>query len=281
MADDDEAGAILQPTVRHLVSKQDELLKALHISRRGQHNDPSAPWKKQRPSRTTSPASTVPRNSRKAPTKRKRGALEVETKLRRDRSISDIDAKQSDKTKRKRRRALGQRDWSEVLGMAAMMGWDQAAIDRAARRCAAIFDEGMSMRFMAGDVAGKMRDQVVDYVPDMVPDIHSAADPEEESVIDPMIDPVVDPMVNVFRCPYKSCNRYGQPFAQRWRFREHLRRTHKLTNEVIQRMDEEGHEADTPPPRSVIEISSAASSSSYSDDGEDGEDDNAASQESL
>lgn len=37
----------------------------------------------------------------------------------------------------------GQRDWSEVLGAAALAGFEPAVIERAARRCADLFGEGM------------------------------------------------------------------------------------------------------------------------------------------
>ncbi|KAL2006953.1 hypothetical protein VTN00DRAFT_8391 [Thermoascus crustaceus] len=38
---------------------------------------------------------------------------------------------------------LGLRDWSDVLGIASMMGWPSAAVMRAARRCADLFGEDM------------------------------------------------------------------------------------------------------------------------------------------
>jgi hypothetical protein len=249
ISDDDVAGAILQPTVRHLISKQDELLTALHLSRRGQQHDPSAPWLKPRTSRNNSPARARSRFSIKAARKRKRGDEEDEDKSRHDQTSVETTPRLDPTAKRKRRRKLGQRDWSEVLGMAAMMGWDRHAIDRAARRCAAIFEEGMSMRFVTGDLSTANQDRVVDYLPDMVPIDDDDAAPDERSQVDG----------NAFYCPHSSCDRYEQPYMKRWRLREHLRRKHKHTNEEIERL---GSEYAIDAGRNIIEISSAAAPSS-------------------
>jgi len=45
---------------------------------------------------------------------------------------------------------MGLRDWSDVLGVAAMQGWDRAVVDAAAGRCAALFGEGMDFRVVDG-----------------------------------------------------------------------------------------------------------------------------------
>lgn len=41
---------------------------------------------------------------------------------------------------------LGLRDWSDVLGMAALKGWDPNVVKRAGKRCAELFDEEMGFR---------------------------------------------------------------------------------------------------------------------------------------
>jgi len=68
----------------------------------------------------------------------------------------------------RRQMRLGLRDWSDVLGIAALQGWDAAVIDAAARRCASLFGEGMDFRVLRAEDEGRKRDEVeevVRYVP--------------------------------------------------------------------------------------------------------------------
>ena len=48
----------------------------------------------------------------------------------------------------RRQRKLGLRDWGEVLGVAAMVGWDREVIDKAVSRCAKLFGEGIDFRML-------------------------------------------------------------------------------------------------------------------------------------
>lgn len=52
-------------------------------------------------------------------------------------------------------RAAGLMDWSELLGVAAVSGWNQNVVARTAERCASLFDEGMSFRTFGEGWAGK------------------------------------------------------------------------------------------------------------------------------
>jgi N-terminal acetyltransferase B complex catalytic subunit len=77
------------------------------------------------------------------------------------------------KRKRKRRGAnkvptLRLRDWSEVLGLASMTGWDAAIIDRAAKRCSALFGESMAFRTLHEEGSEKPPDDPVQYTPDLI-----------------------------------------------------------------------------------------------------------------
>ena len=44
---------------------------------------------------------------------------------------------------KKRRARLGLRDWSDVLGLASLQGWDREVVERTRRRCAGLFQENM------------------------------------------------------------------------------------------------------------------------------------------
>jgi hypothetical protein len=51
---------------------------------------------------------------------------------------------------------LGLRDWSDVLGMAALTGWDEQVLRRASKRCADLFGEDMLFRtFYDGGTEGE------------------------------------------------------------------------------------------------------------------------------
>ena len=179
LADDEQARALLQPSVRHILSKVDRLLFALHISRRSYLS---------RALESESDAQTDDNRSvASSRTSRRRGRSISKGKRRRsllDESASDVSAEQSDATLKsdeemisdilaepatlKRQRALsrtsrrssasaatrerlaearrlrlGMRDWSDILGLAAMTGWDERVVRRASQRCRALFDEKM------------------------------------------------------------------------------------------------------------------------------------------
>ncbi|GME64404.1 RNA polymerase I specific transcription initiation factor RRN9 [Neofusicoccum parvum] len=71
---------------------------------------------------------------------------------------------------RRGKHAVGLRDWSEVLGMAAMLGgFKPDVIDRAARRCANLFGEGMAFQVLEESTALETHGERVEYVPEAVP----------------------------------------------------------------------------------------------------------------
>ncbi|KAL7926847.1 RNA polymerase I-specific transcription initiation factor domain-containing protein [Trichoderma austrokoningii] len=70
--------------------------------------------------------------------------LEREAALIREEEELGIDPQASAQERRLRR--LGLRDWSDVLGAAALGGFSHQVIARAAKRCANLFGEGMVMR---------------------------------------------------------------------------------------------------------------------------------------
>jgi hypothetical protein len=71
------------------------------------------------------------------------------------------------KVLQRRQRRLGLRDWSDVLGIAALHGWDGAVIDAAAKRCAALFGEGMDFRVLQAEGEGEGEGEVVRYRPEV------------------------------------------------------------------------------------------------------------------
>lgn len=220
MADDDLIDTILQPTVRHVISSQHKLLAALHESRRGHRLDPSLTTRAKRNEPAVAELKARPAPNAGPVRKRKRVVSDVIAPQATTKQDLDRVETVSDHTRKARGqyvRLPGQRDWSEVLGIAAMAGCGPSVIDRTARRCAAIFGETMSMRFMGETSADTSRDSIVEYVPDMVPPIETPAETQKDHPAQDLIN----------ACPHTSCRRHYEPYEKHWRLREHLKKSHK------------------------------------------------------
>ncbi|KAK5126786.1 hypothetical protein LTR85_009720 [Meristemomyces frigidus] len=248
LADDDRANAILQPSIRHIIAKFDDLLIGLHKSRQGQRRPVSASRSRSRASATRSRSRSAapvktPRSRGRSNGKRKAAVTDDEGSNYSpdDESAASSQVGASPTRARKKSRPsrasgheLGLRDWSEVLGIASLVGWDQAVVDRAARRCAALFGEEMSIRSMPETSVDHTGDRTVRYVPDMVP-----AESETESEVSEAADEVASETTDatIWFCPYERCGRHHKAFEKGWRWREHLRRTHKLSVEQVEEVE--------------------------------------------
>lgn len=256
LADDDQAGALLRPSVRHIVSKFDDLLIGLHESRQGHRQ--RAPFSRPRsqPGRSRSNSKPAAASSQSRPRPRsseKRGSVdngshgqESEHDDNYEASTSGEDEAQSVEKGRRRpsgqsKKELGLRDWSEVLGVAALTGWDQTVIDRTARRCAALFGENMAMRFMPEMPVGNGKDEVVEYLPETIPPLESEDSEQDEEVGETVssIEKGQQFKKGGWRCPYENCARHHEAYDQRWRWREHLKRTHKLKGQQLEEAEAE------------------------------------------
>ncbi|KAI7221669.1 hypothetical protein KC333_g1559 [Hortaea werneckii] len=256
LADDDQAGALVRPTVRHIVSKFDDLLIGLHESRQGHRQ--RAPFSRSRSRRSRSrsnskPAATSSQSQPRPHSSEKRGNVdhgshgqESEYEDNYEASTSGDDEAQSVEKGRRRpsgqsKKELGLRDWSEVLGVAALTGWDQTVIDRTARRCAALFGEKMAMRFMPEMPVDKANDEVVEYLPETIPPLESEDSEQDEEVGEAVssMDKGQQVKKGGWQCPYENCARHHEVYEQRWRWREHLKRTHKLNEQQLEEVEAE------------------------------------------
>jgi hypothetical protein len=124
------------------------------------------------------------------------------------------------------RTRLPPRDWSEVLGMAALLGWNSTVIDRTMKRCSVLFGEGMELRAMPATVSGQARDTLVRYTPHMDSTTSSSNNSRDDKVN--LIT------INVgYPCPHDACTRRHDPYTERWELRQHLKRTHKHSVDEI------------------------------------------------
>lgn len=200
LADDDEASRILQPTVRHTLSMLDDLLMGLHKSRANHCGVTDQEIEKNMNS--SSPGTKIGTSPK--PVKRR--------KLHR----TGTGVK------------LNTRDWSEVLGTASMVGWDQAVVARATTRCASLFGEGMLFRTVP---EGPSEMTLSTYMPEMAPPLDTPSEASSASFSEQIEEPMS------LYCPHADCPRHADPFRMPFRLREHLKRSHKYTAEEIQELE--------------------------------------------
>ncbi|KAL3258567.1 hypothetical protein ABHI18_005940 [Aspergillus niger] len=196
--DDDKSRRQLRPLTRNILSQFDELLMGLHRARKGgvAADDSSASdWQTD----TESVVSGSSPRKRKVNSQRARSQSRGRKRTRRSsfksgssdarsrsthvssgpessvhsssqatsryRSQSQHSSRSrgrsvgSDRRRSASRVRLGIRDWSEVLGVASMIGWPPAVVMRTAQRCAALFGEDMTFQVLK---EGKVKQDIGD-----------------------------------------------------------------------------------------------------------------------
>ena len=137
---------------------------------------------------------------------------------KRSRSASTAEGEDSSNTRDWSRAGL--MDWSEVLGIAAVKGWDQRALARTAKRCSALFGESMSFRPFAENHAAKPLASPVRYTPSTIPPPNSlpfdAPQPEKRPYY----------QAGAIRCPHADCYGHHKDFRMAYRVIEHCMRQH-------------------------------------------------------
>ncbi len=140
-----------------------------------------------------------------------------------------------------RQKKLGLRDWSEILGVAALVGFPEEVVHRATQRCANLFGEGMVMRWLVeGPFAEGEADTVVRYQPELLPDLDEDAleissssgdgsDSESESEGDINgRQRIIDSATRTTFCPIRGCLRKGKEFQDVLALKKHLMNMHKI-----------------------------------------------------
>ena len=167
MADDDRAAQILGPSIQHILSKLDALLKGLNIARasyalsrrRIPHKNqaanstetssaPARGRKRRRPrlqARSTSSPDGRPSpdsDAHSASSQHQPSAMSTSSAVSRTSSAAPVmQRSQSSYSK-----AFAPLDWSSVVGMASLTGWNPIIVKKAAERCSNLFEEGMAFR---------------------------------------------------------------------------------------------------------------------------------------
>jgi hypothetical protein len=238
MVDEEETARLLKPSARHILSKLDDVLMGLHLSRQY---------------RASGLVATSESATRTLSQKRKRRSTTNEVPAELHDEEPESHPKTGDRGKPPARdytehpsgeHALGPRDWSEVLGVASLAGWSPAVIDHATKRCALLFGEHMMFRTMPETAAGISADNLTTYRPEMNPDLALS---DEEDV-------EVEQARPGFSCPESECAQHHRLYEKRHMIRQHLKRVHKFDQKALDAYDQaftpvdakpsiEGHEA--------------------------------------
>lgn len=255
MADDDEARNLLLPSVRHILSKLDDLLIGLHKARQAY-----APNK--RKSIRDRETSRSDEDSARISTSRSRSRARRAMRSTSRNSESSTTSKRSGQSDAPDK-LLGLRDWSDVVGMAALTGWDPAVVERASERCAKLFNENMIFRTFHEDKDGHSSHS--EHYATALADTGSENDSGSGSVILIRSTAACELCVNSSRecepadarigygpckrcvqdgnvcsgigartskparCPFNSCERHHIPFRKKGHLQRHIEAVHSDT----------------------------------------------------
>ncbi|KAJ4293218.1 N-terminal acetyltransferase [Kalmusia sp. IMI 367209] len=146
------------------------------------------------------------------------------SRRRRVRSISRNSSPGSDASNNLEiKRYVGLMDWSEVLGIATIAGWNKRAITRTTQRCASLFGEGMSFRAFDEGLATQHLAEPVQYNPSTVPTLGDLGSHEPGFLTSTKSSkrPYFKP--GTLRCPHRGC-------TTQWKYPsdtiKHVKRVH-------------------------------------------------------
>jgi hypothetical protein len=112
---------------------------------------------------------------------------------------------------------VGLLDWSEVLGIASMTGWNSQAVARTAQRCAALFGEGMTFRSFDERLAMKPVAEPVQY------ELNTLSRRDDLGMENGKRPFFQKGMLN---CPHTDCPDHDRKFKISYRVIEHVQRIH-------------------------------------------------------
>jgi len=214
LADDVEAHKTLQPSIRNILQRINDLLMGLHHSRQN-YLDADA-------------SDTI--NDTEIPTSEEE--LLTPRQERSRVSVASVQPRPIPSTKPRSKtrpskeymlRYIRPRDWSEVLGIAAMTGWSSEVVQRAATRCADLFGESMTFASLQESPPRFQDREHQDAARAVTALLNEATDADGNSGSSFSAHL---PLLNPWHCPEQSCSKHTQPFAYRWALVRHVLRDH-------------------------------------------------------
>lgn len=240
MLDNDVANSLLQPMVHHILTKFDGLLAGLHHAR-STYDEPKSPSGRSKKKRRISrPRSSGNKSETSVASLTSASATSVtsddestgKVSRFRQRSHSKTGERQ-DQHLRRRRHKPGLRDWSDVLGVASMTGWDTKIVQKAAFRCSTLFDEGIKFRRLEEDGSDSNEISVLPHT--SYSDQRRSSDEMLQEDRRSSSSPVrvtdsqgleSDKSEWKIRCPVPSCRRFSRGFSSPYPLKRHIKQVH-------------------------------------------------------
>ncbi|KIW17828.1 hypothetical protein PV08_05023 [Exophiala spinifera] len=211
IADDDKAAQYFLPSARHVLSKLDDLLLGLHKAR---YPYASKPYRKSSvkilsTSEERAKSTGLGRSSSRSTFHRSRSG-KPSPAARDSSNFSSMSQLSAGKTRPLAE--LGLRDWSDVVGMASLTGWDPAVVERASERCGRLFGENMLFRvFHEGEAKEVEKSHSIAH---LAVDSEVSEEANEEA------------FGASHTCPHESCPRHSVPFRKTAHLQQHLEEVH-------------------------------------------------------
>jgi hypothetical protein len=237
LADDDKARHLLLPSTRQIISKLDHLLMALHRARHAYAEPVIAIDDDMKASSATDgelPSSSSSRK-RRQPSRAQR-ASSVSTVATDTSVVSSASGrkkgvwKEGSKPYNRKFKGLELRDWSDVLGMASLTGWNEDVVARASKRCAQLFGENMLFRkFHEGQHEEKSYFTEAFATGDEPSEDGETGGSRASQASKTEDDEDVDTGEDTgpkYSCPIGSCPRHKMPFNTQGNLAQHVSRHH-------------------------------------------------------
>jgi hypothetical protein len=264
LADDDIARQHLLPSTRHILAKLDGLLGGLHTARAAYAGAHLGRWRGS--GQRTDDSDSDRTSKQRSRSKRARSVLSRGSATSRSPAAPE-----------NVRDKLGLRDWSDVIGMAALTGWNPIVVERASERCAQIFGENMMFRtFPHQNEPQKMTADYAEHYatePENVDDEAQDDSGEHQSLVRVSIpckackharrpcypsvpgkgpcqectaakqecSEITSKVAANRCCPFRSCERHSIPFQKTWHLQRHITALHE---------EDEHASLSSPPPQS-------------------------------
>lgn len=248
MLDDDVANNLLQPMVHHVLTKLDGLLEGLHHTRNahratdGSDDLESAIGGSKKMTRIPRPEEFRGNKSEASIQSLASGPEtdfpsdnESTAKISRIRQKSRSSIGQGRNQRPRRRRAnFGLRDWSDVLGVASMTGWDSTIVQKAAFRCSTLFEAGIKFRRLEEN--GNDSNEILVLPNTSFSDLRSTSDemlqenPRSSSIPVRVTDSQgleTEESSWKIHCPVSTCNRFNRGFSSSYALKRHLKQVHQ------------------------------------------------------
>ena len=223
-ADDEEARRLLLPSVKDTLSRLDSLFGSLHTTRQAYAADTSDAIDDGSTIRT----SISRHRERRRSESRRRKSIRTEETTGTEASEEGSRSGSSRRTRGNEQKVgrFGLRDWSDVLAMAAITGWDPNVIQRSASRCAALFSEDMQFRTLYENTPNdSSRPHDTDFTASggAPIDVHSADVAQNDTdTSGPSRTPE-----GRYMCPKEGCRLRARSFKTATTLRAHMRRHHE------------------------------------------------------